>query len=361
MTLRRMRRCMVVVGGQYGSEGKGNVISAIANDWDVHVRTGGPNAGHSHQFAGRVFKQQVLPVGWINPDASIVIGRGSLVPVDEMMQELADAFAVDNTVVDRLFLDEYAGVLDRTHYDEEGGVGGEIHKRLGSTGKGVGAARMARMSRDESRFYHMGSILQQIQRKSMDYGIPDVSARITDTVGFLYGCQQNMDILIEGTQGSGLSLIHGPWPFVTSADVNAAAFMSEAGISPRRVSDVMVVIRTMPIRVAGNSGPLSNEVSWAEVSNRVGRAVTEQTTVTKLTRRVGEWDEHLVRRAIVLNDPTTLAINFIDYLTPEDEGKTEFDDLSPRSKMFVEYLETTFGVHVGIIGTGGPTWNVIKR
>lgn len=358
---KKLQPCVVVVGGQYGSEGKGNIISAVANEWDVHVRTGGPNAGHSHQFGGAIFKQCVIPVGWVNPEALIVIGRGSVVPVDQMMDEIADAYQYDDTVVDRLFIDEHAGVLSPAHYAEEGGVGGEIHNRLGSTGKGVGAARHARMSRDEKRFYHMKVVQNDLLRKSAERGIPDVSKRLTDTVGLLHAVQPTKSILIEGTQGSGLSLIHGPWPYVTSADVNAAAFASEAGMSPRRITDVMVVIRTMPIRVAGNSGPLSNEVSWADVSTRMGKEIEEKTTVTKLVRRVGEWDEHLVRRAITLNDPNTLAINFIDYLTPEDEGVTNFADLSPRSLMFIEYLETTFGVPVGIIGTGGPTWNTIRR
>lgn len=356
----------VVVGGQYGSEGKGNIVSHMANDFDIHVRTGGPNAGHSHQVMGKVYKQQVIPVGWSNPDAQIVIGRGALVPLGQLVKELVDIYQDDHTIVNRLFIDEDACELNDTHHEEEGGTSGKLHKRIGSTGEGVGAARQARMSRDRDRIAKMGdaSVAGHLQEMLDMQGvhIPVDKLLYRNTPALLARSVKNgSNVLVEGTQGSGLSLIHGPWPYVTSADTNAAGFLSEAGISPMLVDNVVLVIRTYPIRVAGNSGPLSRETTWPTISQKLGKPVVEKTTVTELVRRVGEWDEVLVRKAVEINQPTAIALNFADYLNPADEGLTDWDALSDTSKQFVSYLEATFGVPVQYIGTGGDTWNVVDR
>ena len=88
------------------------------------------------------------------------------------------------------------------------------------------------------------------------------------------------------------------------------------------VNRVLLVARTYPIRVAGNSGSLKNELTWEEISRRVGKQVVERTTVTNKIRRVCEWDEELLDNAVTLNCPTSIAVTFMDYLSPQDEGKT---------------------------------------
>ena len=89
--------------------------------------------------------------------------------------------------------------------------------------------------------------------------------------------------------------------------------------------------------------------------------MVERTTVTNKIRRVGEWDEALIDRAVTLNGPTSMAITFMDYLSPEDEGKTRWEDLSDTAKRFVDYVERRWQVSVPLIGTGGPVWNVVER
>jgi adenylosuccinate synthase len=87
----------------------------------------------------------------------------------------------------------------------------------------------------------------------------------------------------------------------------------------------------------------------------------ERTTVTNKIRRVGEWDEELLDNAIALNRPTSIAITFMDYLSPQDESKTQWEDLSDTAKRFVRYVESRFRVRVSLIGTGGPSWSIVDR
>lgn len=339
-------KVLAVIGGQYGSEGKGTIVNHLADSFDVHIRVGGPNAGHSFIHEGELYKMQVIPCGWTNPRAKIVIGRGALVNIDLLQKEIHMIEQVDPTIRSRLYIDERAGVLAQRFANEEGHTKGEIHRRIGSTGEGVGSARVARVNRDPMNFEFIRDIAK-IQ------GLEDIMADTAHLVNSWI--KDGKNVLLEGAQGAGLSLIHGPWPYVTSHDTNVAQMCADIGIPPHWVSGTIVVVRSHPIRVAGNSGPLKNETSWEEISKKLGREVKEATTVTRKIRRVGEWDEDLVDMAIKLNDPVALALTFADYIDPSDEGKTSYDELSRTTRDFVDYLEDTWNVPVAFIGTGGLT------
>lgn len=122
-----------------------------------------------------------------------------------------------------------------------------------------------------------------------------------------------------------------------------------------------MVVRTFPIRVAGNSGPLRDEVDWKYISDRLGRDTLERTTVTKKVRRIGLWDDDLFLKSVQLNAPTQLALTFADYLNPDDEGVDDYGGLSPITTEFVEYLEKLSEAPVTFVGTGGPDWQLIDR
>ena len=299
----------VLVGGQYGSEGKGAVAAHVANDYDVHVRVGSPNAGHTIYWNGEKHVMQSIPCGWINPKATIMIGRGALLNMKQFMKELVHIMQYYPDFMKRLVIDEEAGILSEKFHEQEGGTHGEMHKRIGSTGEGVGPARVARINRDPNEF-------KQFKDVAAEYGLeqcmvkntPKMLARIQDA---------GANIMIEGTQGCALSLLHSHWPYCTSIDTNAAGIISEVGIAPTRVTNVLMVVRTYPIRVAGNSGPMQGEITWEELSNRLGKDVTpEHTTVTKKIRRIAEWDDDLFEQALVLNAPTEIALTFADYVDP---------------------------------------------
>ena len=299
----------VLVGGQYGSEGKGAVAAHVANDYDVHVRVGSPNAGHTIYWNGEKHVMQSIPCGWINPKATIMIGRGALLNMKQFMKELIHIMQYYPDFMKRLVIDEEAGILSEKFHEQEGGTHGEMHKRIGSTGEGVGPARVARINRDPNEF-------KQFKDVAAEYGLEQ--CMVKNTPKMLVGMQNaGANIMIEGTQGCALSLLHSHWPYCTSVDTNAAGIISEVGIAPTRVTNVLMVVRTYPIRVAGNSGPMQGEITWEELSNRLGKDVTpEHTTVTKKIRRIAEWDDDLFEQALVLNAPTEIALTFADYVDP---------------------------------------------
>jgi adenylosuccinate synthase len=340
---------VAVVGAQYGSEGKGVVVNHLASKFRVHVRVGGPNAGHSFYHRDQLYKMQVIPVGWTNPDADLFIGRGALVDPHRLETELKLVETVDPTIRGRLFVDAGAGVLDESHHKQGGGVQGETHRRYGSTGEGVGPARVGRILRDPTKF-----------RLMRDLPVGQGFTIVEDTPHMIHDRLHTGDnVLLEGTQGQGLSLVHGPWPYATNHDTGAAQLLADVGLAPSELDNVLLVTRTYPIRVAGNSGPMLNELTWDEMSRRIGRPVLEHTTVTKKVRRIGEWDERLFLDAVRINGAAAVAVMFMDYLCPADEGKTKANQLSDRAWSFIEYIERVGDVSVQYVGTGGPRFSVI--
>lgn len=345
----------VVVGAQYGSEGKGVIVSEMArrNEYAAFVRVGGPNAGHSHRAFNRKWAQRMLPVGWAHsgPASLLILGRGAVVSPDILQKEITDAEGYTENLRNRVIVDEGATWLQPRHESIEGKIYGDLHRMIGSTGEGVGAARRDRMARNISQSTLMG------QRRE------DSMFLVGDTVEMLDDIRRGnsgSDILVEGTQGSGLSLVHGPWPFVTTADVNAAGIMADVGIAPGADVRVVLVARTYPIRVAGNSGPMFRELTWDEISTRTGKVIQEHTTVTKLVRRVGEWDPGLFRRACILNNPAWIALTFMDYVDPDLEGETDFARVmrSHEAAKFIANVEEIAERPVLAVGTGGPEWSV---
>lgn len=339
----------VVVGAQYGSEGKGNLVRFLANEYQHHVRVGGPNAGHSIQVGGKIWKMQALPCGWANKNATLWLGAGAVISPEILLREIKETDDFGYSTKVRTMIDARATILDPMHHTLEGGIHGSDHARIGSTGEGVGAARISRMKRNKD-----------VSRLARSVG--EFTPYLADTVAELNRRHDvGYSIMIEGTQGSALSLIHGDWPYVTTSDPNVSGIMADVGFAPRVDPDVILVARTYPIRVAGNSGPMSNEMSWADLSEKLGKQIEEKTTVTHKTRRVGMWDAALFKRACLLNRPESICLNFVDYLNPEDEGITEWGRLSRSTKDFVHEVERIANAPVAFVGTGGPTWTIIDR
>ncbi len=330
----------ILVGGQFGSEGKGKVAAYLAPEHDMAIRTGGPNAGHTIEHDGRYYKMQTIPCSFVNENCLLAIGAGGLIDFDILMREIQET----GIGKDRLLIDPQAGIIDPHHSQAEA----DLKRRIGSTGKGVGFATAAKSLRDPD--FRLARDIPELS----DY-LDDVSFY---TNRFL---DEEKKVFLEGTQGFGLSLHHGFYPFVTSRDITAGTIAGDAGISPRSVEDVTIVLRTYPIRVAGNSGPLKDEIDWATVTRESGspEPLIERTTVTKNVRRVGRFDLDLVKRATMINRPTQIALMFIDYLDYQEKGKKDYDDLTQKSKDFVHHVEDETGTPVTLIGTGPKNDDVI--
>lgn len=345
-----MSNVLAVIGAQYGSEGKGVIVNKLANKFDIHVRVGGPNAGHSFKHEGRTIKQRSVPCGWTNPNAIMVIGRGAIIDPEVLIKEVKEIEVFDPNIRNRLLIDENAWVI--TPWDREAERDRGMRESIGSTLEGVGVARALQLARDPGH-----------DRRAKNFGQDGWAKdfRLVDTVNILHanGAVNSRRILLEGTQGTGLSLVHGQWPYCTSSDITTGSLASAVGI-PCQIVDCMLVARTFPIRVAGNSGPMFHEVTWDYISDRMGRETVERTTVTKNVRRIGMWDTELFQRSVWLNGPRWLAITFADYLDPTIEMATDYFQLTPPVRDFISMVERVAGCPVAMVGTGGPNWSVIE-
>ena len=316
-----MSKLQVIVGGLYGSEGKGALAGFLArvDQPVVAVRVAGPNAGHSvvNPQTGVKHALRQIPVAAVtNPGATLIIAPGSEVDITVLTDEIHRLEQDGIKVRERLIIDPSVTMLERRHIEAE--TSAELTAQIGSTGKGIGAARADRIMRRAGTARAARTMFSQ-------WG------RVEQTGPILREAQATKDTLIqvEGTQGYGLGLHTHYYPQVTSSDCTAVDFLAMAGISPwycggdwMQSLQVWVVFRPYPIRVAGNSGPMYAETSW----DRLGLP-PEYTTVTKKMRRVGQWDPNLANRAIAANGgpggPVRLALTMADQLDPGIAGTTE--------------------------------------
>lgn len=338
---------IVVVGGQYGSEGKGKLVSHIATKLgaDIAVRTGGPNAGHISHYQGEDYILRQLPSGVPNPETRLLIGPGALINLSVLAAEI-ERYIDDRA---RIGIDTNAGIIEEEMVESE--QLSSINARLSSTCSGVGRATAAKAAREPG---------VRIAKE-----VPELKSFLTDVMEEVWHASQSgKRIIVEGTQGFGLSLHHcEEFPFCTSRDTTASAFISEVGIAPSNVDRVFVVVRTFPIRVGGNSGPMAKEITWSEIRKRSGYEVElgEFTTVTGKLRRVEEFDWTLLKRCLMANNPNLLALHGVDYLRFEDKGKTDFRMLTRFTKDWIEQIELRSEVRVGWVYTGPDNADIIDR
>jgi adenylosuccinate synthase len=240
---------------------------------------------------------------------------------------------------ERVVVSPFASVITADDRDAERSSG--IISEIGSTGSGTGAALVRRIARRKGT--ELASAFDALK------------PFIRDTTAFMRkALNQNRWIVIEGSQGFGLSLLHGGhYPHATSRDTTAGTFLGESGLSPIDVKDIMLVLRAHPIRVAGNSGPLLDETTWELVAKQAGLpdGYNELTTATRKVRRVGMFDAAMVKQAIEINNPTRIVLNHFDYVNPGvREHQFNFDALA-----FLKKVENDIGREVDFVGTGPDT------
>lgn len=341
----------VIVGGQFGSEGKGQIAAHISPEYDCLVRVGGPNAGHTVYEKPTKHVFHLLPSGTHrSPNAKLIIGPGAVLNLEKILQEIRE-FDVE---AGRLIIDENAVIISQADIDEEQ----KIKDTISSTGQGVGYATanniLARLKGDDK---HKAKNFIKELRPYLGHTDSELEKMYRD----------GKKILLEGTQGTGLSLHHGLYPHITSRDTSVSGCLSEAGISPKRVRKIIMVTRTYPIRVGGESGPfLSKEIDMKIVAERSGKDAEdliqkEITTTTKKKRRIAEFSWALFRKACELNSPTDIALTFTDYISIKNENARRYERLTPETRQFIEEIERCSGVKVSLIGTTFDYRAVIDR
>lgn len=327
----------VVVGGFFGDEGKGKMISylALKDKPEIAVRGGvGPNAGHTFVLNGEVHKLRMLPSAILSKDTRLMIGAGVVINPEILLNEIEKYH-----VQDRFFIDGQCGVIEPAHINRDKGE--DLKGRIGTTGSGTGPANSDRALRT----------LQMAKNvRELSIYIGDVSNAVN------FAIDRGEKVLVEGTQGTFLSLYHGTYPYVTSKDVTASGICADIGLGPKRVDDVILVFKAYVTRVG--AGPLSNELSKEEAQKR---GWFEVATVTGRERRSAPFNFELAKKAIMLNSATQLAVTKLDVIFPECAHVKEYDKLSEGAKSFIEQIEKTTNVKVVLIGTGEEVYDIIDR
>lgn len=357
----------VVVGGQFGSEAKGHVTHRLLRarrdaytkdytpEWirrnpfrQLNIRVAGPNAGHTViTDSGVALPLRTIPVGVATPGTILYLAPGSEIDPDVLWREVAMCENAGFTDLwQRLYISTQATMLTKEHIFAEIGM----HEEIGSTGKGIGAARAERLMRRAPLVEQYGDL-----HGRFNVVTPEQHPEFV---------RQFDHVVVEGTQGYGLGLHAGFYPYCTSSDCRAIDFLAMAGINPwdRQYGlasytwnlEVFVTLRPYPIRVAGNSGPLLGETTWEALG-----LPEEKTTVTQKTRRVGAWDPQLAKAAVEANGGhpvVRLALTMLDQVFPKTAGETNEEALLDDDvEDYLAAIERDCGATIGVITTGPNT------
>jgi adenylosuccinate synthase len=314
----------VIIGGQFGSEGKGQIAAYLAPEYDCLIRVGGPNAGH------KVFEDEntdtfhILPSGTRrSPNSKIILGPAAVIDLQVLLEEIKKY----DIQPDRLVIDGNCTMITEDDIKSE-----TLLDKIGSTKRGVGAAT--------SNNLFLNRLQESVTHKARNcVKLKSFIGSSHEQFELLYS--QNKKILLEGTQGTMLSLHHGIYPYVTSRDTSVSGCLSDAGISPKRVRRIIMVTRTFPIRVQnpidGTSGPFSrsnntNEITYEELASKSKLILEdilriEKTSTTKRQRRIANFNWAIFREACELNSPTDIALTFSDYIDSNNQNARRYDQL----------------------------------
>ncbi|MFH0859986.1 MAG: adenylosuccinate synthetase [Candidatus Altiarchaeota archaeon] len=350
----------IVVGGHYGDEGKGKMVSylALKDDPRIIARAGvGPNAGHTVYKDGKKYGLRMITCGFVNAKSKLLVGAGVLVDPRRFLDEIELT-----ETRGRAFLDRRCTVIDERHrkLDASGNS-----KKIGTTGSGCGPANADRVNRVARRAEDFPEL--------KDY-LTDVPLTVNDAI------KDGKDVLIEGTQGFGLSVYYGNYPYVTSKDTSASTAAADVGIGPTKIDEVYVVYKAYMSRVGEDpyvkylsDDDVKKSRMWSRIlkaaqeadspgqnaNERIAHFLGEKGTVTGRPRKIADFDFKLARYSVMVNGATKVIVTCIDKLFPECQGIRDYDKLSEAAREYLDKLEEELGVDVSLISTGPDVFDVV--
>lgn len=342
---------IVIIGAQWGDEGKGKVVDLLADRFDIVARyQGGHNAGHSVYVGDRAFVLRLLPSGIIHPDKTCVLGNGMVIDPKAFFEEVDQikGQGVDVTP-DRLKVSSRAHLIMPYHqaldHTSEERLGNE---KIGTTLRGIGPAYEDKVGRRGIRVsdalspellrLRIDRNLEEANRIIVLFGQQPLRADdiynetaplverlrpfVTETSHFLAQARKvSKRILLEGAQATLLDVDHGTYPYVTSSNPTAGGASVGAGIPPHHISGVLGIVRTYATRVG--EGPFPTEMLDAEepIAHLIRERGNEYGSVTRRPRRCGWFDAVATRYAAELNGFDSIALTKLDVLDELDEIK----------------------------------------
>jgi len=338
-------KAIVVVGAQWGDEGKGKVVDYLAGSFDFIARyAGGHNAGHTVIFNGQRFILQLIPCGALRPGKQAVIGPGVAVDPLALVTELDNLAEAGIDVNGRLHLSNRAHLIFPYHREmEKAAEAARGAAKIGTTSRGIGPAYEDKMARQGLRVCDMmepavfcqklervlrdkSAICQAASGVSLDLaGVLDqyltlgerIRGFVTDTAALLNDAlRQGKSVLFEGAQGTMLDIDHGSYPYVTSSNATAGGACTGVGVPPTRISGVVGVTKAYTTRVG--SGPFPTEMPDLEAKQVRDRG-QEYGAVTGRPRRCGWLDLAILRYAVMVNGLDSLVVTKLDVFDAQRE------------------------------------------
>ncbi|WP_086268856.1 adenylosuccinate synthase [Campylobacter sp. P0103] len=416
-----MTKADLIVGIQWGDEGKGKIVDMLSQNYDLVCRSGGGhNAGHTIWVDGVKYALHLVPSGILHPNIINIIGNGVVVNPEVLIKEMSQFKNLEGRfyISDRAHLNlAYHSLIDQARERLKG------DKAIGTTGKGIGPAYADKISRTghrvgellnpellstnlmndfETNRIYLDALGVQIPSKDEIYkelkGFKEALAPyIADTTQILWrAMSENKKILLEGAQGTLLDIDHGTYPYVTSSNTIAAGACTGLGLSPKSIGDVIGILKAYTTRVGNGAFPTEDHGVDGQTMCEVGK---EYGTTTGRRRRCGWLDAVAVRYASMLNGVDSYALmkldvldgfktikickayeyqgEIIDYMpanldevTPIYEelegwdsisGIKHYDDLPLNAKRYINRIEELTGVRVSIISTSPERSDTILR
>lgn len=338
-----MARNVVVIGTQWGDEGKGKVVDWLTDHSQGVVRfQGGHNAGHTLVIGGQKTALQLIPSGIMRAGVACYIGNGVVLSVPDLLREIDKLEASGVEVSNRLKVSEacpvilpYHTALDAAREAKRGDA------KIGTTGKGIGPAYEDKVARrairvadllNEKRFeeklrenldYHNYVLVNYLNAQAVDFQktfddalttVPRIRPMVTDVSSALYAAHKaGANLLFEGAQGSLLDVDHGTYPYVTSSNCVAGNAAAGSGVGPNMLHYVLGITKAYTTRVG--SGPFPSELPTDEgIGKHLASVGHEFGTVTGRARRCGWFDAALLRRSVQINGVSGMCLTKLDVL-----------------------------------------------
>jgi len=381
---------VVVVGSQWGDEGKGKIVDWLSSQADVVIRfQGGNNAGHTLVINGEIYKLNILPSGILREDKVSIIGNGVVLDLDGLKKEVKSLSGRGVQITpNNLYISDRATIILPIHQRLDELRENNNLLKIGTTKKGIGPAYEDKVGRRALRLCdlfdkeHLSNKVDLLlnHHNALMRGIGEEEYNVNNVVDHIFELGQfakpftksnqeilsevdnnKQKILFEGAQGFLLDIDHGTYPYVTSSNVHASYASIGSGLSPKLINHVLAITKAYTTRV-GN-GPFPTELD-NDIGNKLGEIGKEFGTVTKRKRRCGWFDAVLVRQALVQSGATGIALTKIDVLDSFEEIKvcvgynlngqqigyfpsSEFDQdkIEPVYESFKGWNSTTTGIN----------------
>ena len=411
----------VIVGIQWGDEGKGKIVDMLAQKYDMVCRSqGGHNAGHTIWVDGVKYVLQLIPSGILNPKAINIIGNGVVVSPSNILKEMSQF----GSLVGRLYISDKAhlnlsfhALIDQAKERLKG------EKAIGTTGKGIGPTYSEKVSRNGFRAGDLlnpsklcDDILEYFEQNRTIFDVLDIKTPtktellneledyssklapyITNTTNMVWkALEENKRVLLEGAQGTLLDIDHGTYPYVTSSSTVSGGACTGLGLNPKDIGDITGIVKAYCTRVGNGPFPTEDFTHYGKTMGEVGK---EFGAVTGRKRRCGWFDAVAVRYASRLNGCDKLALMKLDVLDGFDKikvcvaynyngeridympsnmdnveaiyeeidgwdsvvGIRKYEDLPINAKKYIEKIEEITNVKVGIISTSPERDDTILR